>query len=192
VEYRNPRLALEVTGAVARQRARLHCLHRLQRRLEKMVHLPVFGQAAAEDRFKIRYVGDVYDSVDAMNKGREGIVGSVAMAEQHDVLFAALGGRFTYELLKNWVISDRCAFEVFIHDNYFVRISTELQKYVVFVQSLVHVVLKINQLGSNELLVLFVINTDEGGVFASLKSSCNGLPVHNLAESVCRDIHAQT
>ena len=84
-------------------------------------------------------------------------------------MFAALGGRFTYQLLKNWIVVERCAFEVFIHNNHFVRISTELQEYVLFIKSHVHVVLKVDQLWRNELLVLLVVNTDERGVFATLK-----------------------
>jgi hypothetical protein len=75
---------------------RLHRLHGVQRGLEKMIHLSVFSQTATEHGFEICQVGDVYDSIDAMDKGREGIIGRVAMAEQDDKLFAALRGRFTY------------------------------------------------------------------------------------------------
>ena len=137
--------------------------------MEKMILLPVFGHTAAEHGFEIRQVDDVYNSIDAVDKGRERIIGSIAMAEQDDKMFAALRGRFTYQLLKNWIGVERCAFEVFIHNNHFVRISTEFQKYVLFIKSHVHVVLKVDQLWRNELLVLLVVNTEERGVFATLK-----------------------
>jgi hypothetical protein len=61
-----------------------------------MIHLPVFGHTATEHWFKIRQVGDVYDSIDAMNEGGKGIIGGVAMAEESNELFAALRSRFTY------------------------------------------------------------------------------------------------
>jgi hypothetical protein len=79
-----------------------------------MILLPVFGHTAAEHGFEIRQVGDVYNSIDAVDKGRERIIGSIAMAEQDDKMFAALRGRFTYQLLKNWIVVERCAFEVFM------------------------------------------------------------------------------
>jgi hypothetical protein len=61
-----------------------------------MIHLPVFGHTAAEHVLEICQIGDVYDSIDAVDKGRERIIGSVAMAEQDDKLLAALRGGFTY------------------------------------------------------------------------------------------------
>ena len=61
-----------------------------------MIHLPVLGHTAAEHVFEIFQVGDVYDSIDTMDKGRERIIGNIAMAEQDDKLFAALRGGFNY------------------------------------------------------------------------------------------------
>ena len=61
-----------------------------------MIHLPVFRHTTAEHVVEICQVGDVYDPIDTVDKGREGIIGSIAMAEQDDKLLAALRGRFNY------------------------------------------------------------------------------------------------
>ena len=131
-----------------------------------MILLPVFGHTATEHGFEIRQVGDVYDSIDTVDKGRERIIGSVAMAEQDDKVFAALRGRFTYQLLKNRIGVERCAFEVFVHNNHVVGVGLELEQHVLFKKSEVHVVLKVDQLWRNELLVLLMVNADERGVVA--------------------------
>src|SRR5437588_8479947 len=90
-------------GAPQNPATRLHRLDRLQRRLEKMIHLPMFGHPSAENRFEVRQIGNINNSIDAVNKRSQGIVGRKEMAEQDNKLLAALGSGFADELLQNWI-----------------------------------------------------------------------------------------
>ena len=68
-----------------------------------MIHLPMFGHPSAENRFEVRQIGNINNSIDAVNKRSHGIVGRKEMAEQDNKSLAALGSGFADELLQNWI-----------------------------------------------------------------------------------------
>jgi len=68
-----------------------------------MIHLAMFGHPSTENGFEVLQVGDINNSIDAMNKRSHGIVGREAMAEQDNELLAPLGSRFGDESLQNWI-----------------------------------------------------------------------------------------
>jgi len=68
-----------------------------------MILLAMFGHPAAEHGVEVRQVGDINDSIDAVNKRSQGIVGRQAMAEQDNEMLAPLASGFADESLKNWI-----------------------------------------------------------------------------------------
>ena len=68
-----------------------------------MIHLPMFSHPSAENRFEVRQIGDINNSIDAVNKRSQGIVGRKGMAEQNNELLAPLASGFANESLKNWI-----------------------------------------------------------------------------------------
>ncbi len=68
-----------------------------------MILLAMFGHPSAENGVEVRQVGDIYNSIDAVNKRSQGIVGGKAMAEQDNEMLAPLASGFADESLKNWI-----------------------------------------------------------------------------------------
>ena len=68
-----------------------------------MIHLAMFGHPSAENSFEVLQVGDINNSIDAVNKRSQGIVGRKGMAEQNNELLAPLASGFDNESLKNWI-----------------------------------------------------------------------------------------
>ena len=68
-----------------------------------MILLAMFGHPSAENGTEVRQIGDINDSIDAVNKRRQRIVGRKEMAEQDNEMLASLASGFVNESLKNWI-----------------------------------------------------------------------------------------
>ena len=92
-------------------------LNSFQRFLERMVHFAELRDAAAQDRFEIRQIGDVDNLIDAVHKRTHRVVGGVAMTEQHDKMFAAKMAGFLSHFAQDWIRLQTGAFEVLVNDD---------------------------------------------------------------------------
>ena len=65
-----------------------------------MIHFSMFSHATTEDSFEVREVGNINNSIDAVDKRSHRIVGCEKMADQDNELLASSRSRFDYDLCR--------------------------------------------------------------------------------------------
>ena len=172
---------------------RLKSLHALQHFIERLIQLLVLAHSAAQHRLEVPEIGDIDDLINTVNEGAHCIVGRQTMAEQHHEMLPPLGIGLASHLRQKWIGLQRRAFEVLVNDNHVVAVSPKLQQNILDEESKVNLVSHIDQLGYDDLLVLLVIDTDQGCIVAEIKKTWFGFLFHCfLAKCVFGDVEAQT
>jgi len=157
---------------------RLKSLYALQHFIERLIELLVLAHSATQDRLEVPEIGDIDDLIDAVNKRAHCIVGRQTMAEQHHEMLPPLGIALASHLRQKRIGLQRRAFEVLVNDNHVVAVSTKLQQNVLDEESKVDLVSHIDQLRHDDLLILLVIDTDQGRVVAEIKETWFGFLFH--------------
>lgn len=172
---------------------RLKSLHALQHFVERLIQFLVLAHSAAQHRLEVPEIGNIDDLIHAVNEGAHCIVSRQTMAEQHHEVLPPLGIGLANHFRKKWIGLQRRAFKVLVNDNHVVVVSPKFQQNVLDEESEVDFVSHVDQLGYDDLLVLLVIDTDQGRVVTEIEKTWFGFLFHYLlAKRVFGNVEAQT
>ena len=81
----------------------LERLDALEHFVEGVVKLAVLSNAAPQDRFQIRQIGNVDDLIDAVHEGAHRVIGGETVTEQDDEMLTTLCIGTCDQLRQDWV-----------------------------------------------------------------------------------------
>src|SRR5438046_9762032 len=91
-----------------------------------MILLAMFGHPSAENGVEVRQIGDINDSIDALSKRRQRIVGRKEMAEQDNEMLASFGSRCAACCFKSGCGCAGWSRAVLVSDGDLVRMSVHM------------------------------------------------------------------
>jgi len=161
--------------------------------VERFIQLAVLSGTATQNRFKVGEIGDVDNKINTVNEGAHSVVGGEAMAQQGNEIFPPLRVWALDHLAHDRVRLQGGAFEVFVNHNHVIAVGLEFKEHIFLEQPKVHFVGHVDKLRHDNLLILLMIDANEGGAVAEIEK-CRVVDLFHvdLAKCVFRNIEAQT
>ena len=159
-------------GIVDLTRRLLERLDALEHFVEGSVKVGVLGDAPPKNRFQIGQVVDVDDLIDAVHERAHRVVGGETLTEQDNEMLTPLRVRASRQFRQNWIRLQSGALEIFVNDDHVVIVSLQFEQDVFFKQTEMDLVGHVDELRHNDLLILLMIDADQGSIVAQIEKCC--------------------